>query len=143
MNVEEHIKFAIFSHTKTIKSLQDYVLFNKRFSDVIDQIDKGHNLDCGKWLEGPETVAHHQKTYFENVKRAHNMYHREVARVVACIQSKNSNLARVILQEGEYQLTLSQFTQSLFDFLENVRNEESFKNSKKRQELDNRTGKLK
>jgi hypothetical protein len=143
MNIEEHIKFAIFSHTKTIKSLQDYVLFNKRFSDVVQEIDKGHNCEFGKWLDGPETLAYHQKTIFENVKRLHNLYHAEVARIVACIRNNDTNLAKIIFKEGDYKLTLSQFIQSLFYFLEQVKSDESYKELKRNQEIKKPPGKSK
>ena len=132
MNIEGHIKNAVLSHTKTTKLLQDYVLFGKRSLEIIEKIGNIHNCEFGIWLESHETLAYRQKLQFEDLKRLHNIYHREVTRITACIQNNELNLARVLIRDKDYQQILNQFIQILFDFLEKVKSDEVYENSKRR-----------
>lgn len=131
MNIEDNIKNTVFSHTKTTKLLKDYVLFSKRSPDIVEKLTKANNCDFGIWLESPEAIPFQQKTQFEELKQVHKIYHDEIKRVTACIQKNEMNLARVLMKDGEYQQTLSQFIDALFNFLDQAKRNEIYKNSKK------------
>jgi hypothetical protein len=132
MDIQDNIKNGVFSHTKITKLLKDYVLSNHRPPGIIEKLTKANNCDFGTWLDGPETIPFHQKTQFEELKQIHKIYHDEIKRITACIQKNEMNLARVLMKEGENQKTLAQFIDALFNFLDQVKRDENYKNSKKK-----------
>jgi hypothetical protein len=132
MSIDDHIKNAVFSHTKTTKLLQDYVLFGEKSPEIIEKIGLTNNCDFGVWLESTETLPFRQKTNFEELKTLHTIYHNEVKRIAACIHNNDLNLARLLIRDKDYQQTLSQFIEVLFNFLDQVRKDEQYKNSKQR-----------
>ena len=132
MGIKDNIKNTVFSHTKITKLLKDYVLFDNRSPDIVEKLTKANNCDFGAWLESPETIPFHQKTQFDELKQVHKIYHDEVKQITACIQRNEMNLAKVLMKKGEHQDTLSQFIDALFNFLEQAKKDENYKNSKKK-----------
>lgn len=104
----------------------------RNLQKLLKKIGLVDKCDFGMWLESTETLPFRQKANFEKLKELHTIYHNEVKRIAACIQNNDLSLAQLLIRHKDYQQTLGQFIEVLFNFLDQVKEDERYKNSKLR-----------